>query len=54
MEKISVCKTGDLGSVPGLGRSPGGKTGVILPGECHGQRSLAAYSPQGRKRVAHD
>ena len=21
----------------------------ILPGECHGQRSLAGYSPRGRK-----
>ena len=24
-------------------------TPVFLPGECHGQRSLAGYSPQGRK-----
>ena len=28
-------------------------TPVFLPGESHGQRSLAAYSPQGR-RVGHD
>ena len=24
-------------------------TPVVLPGESHGQRSLAGYSPQGRK-----
>ena len=34
----------DLGSVPGLGRSPGGERGnpfqLFLPGESHGQRSL--------------
>ena len=27
---------------------------VFLPGECHGQRSLAGYSPWGRKRVGHN
>ena len=27
---------------------------VLLPGESHGQWSLAGYSPQGRKRVRHD
>ena len=39
----------DVGSVPGLGRSPGGRawqpTPVFLPGESHAQRSLAGYSP---------
>ena len=40
----------DTGSIPGLGRSPGGENGklltpVFLPGEFHGQRSLAGYSP---------
>ena len=39
----------DTGSVPGSGRSPGGGHGssapVFLPGESHGQRSLAGYSP---------
>ena len=38
----------DVGSVPGSGRSPGGgrqPTPVLLPGESHGQRSLAGYSP---------
>ena len=29
-------------------------TPVFLPGESHGQRSLAGYSPQGRKGVGHD
>ena len=35
----------DEGSVPELGRSPGGgqPTPVFLPGESHGQRSLAVY-----------
>ena len=26
-------------------------TPVFLPGECHGQRSLAGYSPWGRKEL---
>ena len=45
--------TGDLGFIPGLGRSPGGGHGNPLLcsclGESHGQRSLAGYSPWGRK-----
>ena len=35
-------------SIPVSGRSPGGEHGntlVFLPGESHGQRSLAGYSP---------
>ena len=43
--------TRDVGSIPGSRRSPGGGHGNPLqwrmPGECHGQRSLEAYSPQG-------
>ena len=37
----------DAGLIPGLGRSPGGGqfTPVFLPGESHGQRNLAGYSP---------
>ena len=27
---------------------------VFLPGEFHGQRSLAGYSPWGQQRVRHD
>ena len=41
----------DIGLLPRWGRSPGGGTGqstsVFLPGEFHGQRTLAAYSPWG-------
>ena len=44
----------DMGLIPGSGRSPGGgndnPTPVFLPGESHGQRSLAGYSPQGHKK----
>ena len=44
--------TRDMGSIPGSGVSPGGGNGkptpVFLPGESHGQRSLAGYGPQGR------
>ena len=42
----------DVGSIPGLGRSPGGgqePTPVFLPGESHGKRSLVGYSPWGHK-----
>ena len=42
-----------LGSIPGLGRSPGGGHGNQLWYSClenpHGQRSLTGYSPWGRK-----
>ena len=41
----------DMGSIPGSGRPPGRghwqSTPVFLPGESHGQGSLAGYSPQG-------
>ena len=36
----------DAGLIPGLGRSP---APASLPGGSHGHRSLAGYSPQGRK-----
>ena len=53
--KESACNKGDLGSIPGLGRSPGGGHGnptpVFLPGESHRQRSLAGYSPWGHKSL---
>ena len=45
----------DVSSIPELGRSPGEghrrSTPVFLPGESHGQRSLAGYSPWGRKEL---
>ena len=44
--------TGDLGSTPGSGKSPGGGHGNPLQYSClenpHGQRSLGGYSPWGR------
>ena len=49
--KESACNVGDLGFIPGLGRSPGEKnklpTPVFLPEEFHGQRSLAGYTVHG-------
>ena len=43
----------DVGSIPGWGRSPGGGRSTPLQYSClenpHGQRSLAGYSPWGRK-----
>ena len=51
--KGSACNTGDLGSIPRSGRYPGRRerlpTPVFLPGEFHGQRSLAGYSPWSQK-----
>ena len=47
--KESACNARDLGSIPGLGRSPGGVHGNPLQYFClenpHGQRRLAGYSP---------
>ena len=47
--KESACNGEDLGSIPGLGRSPGGGHGNPFQYSClenpHGQRSLAGYSP---------
>ena len=45
--------TGDMGSMPGSGRSPGGGNGNPLQYSCHGQRSLVGHSPWGH-RVGHD
>ena len=51
--KESACNVGDLGSIPGLGKSPGGGNGNLLYYSClenpHGQRSLAGYSSWGHK-----
>ena len=46
--KESPCNTGDLDSTSGSGRPWRRKwqpTPALLPGEFHGQRSLAGYSP---------
>ena len=48
-----ACDGGDLGSIPGLGRFPGGGYGNPLQYYClenpYEQRSLAGCSPWGRK-----
>ena len=53
--KESAYNTGDLGSISELGRSPGGGHGNPLQYSClenpRGQRSLAGYSPWGRKEL---
>ena len=55
--KESTCNAGDLGSIPGLGRSPGGGHGNPLQYSYlespHGQRGLAGYS-MGSQTVGHD
>ena len=47
--KESPCNEGDLGSIPGLGKSPGGGHRNPLQYSFlenpHGQRSLGGYSP---------
>ena len=49
--KASAYNAGDPGSVPGLGKTSWRRkwqpTPVFLPGKCHGERSLASYSPWG-------
>ena len=66
MGKESACNggggdAGDMGSIPGSGRSPGGRHGppvgrhptlVFLPGASQGQRILSGYSPSGLKSRA--
>ena len=51
--KESACNVGDLGSIPGLGRSPGGGHGSPIQYFCqenpHRQRNLAGYSLCGRQ-----
>ena len=57
VKSSSPAKAGDerdAGLIPGLERPPGGRNGnpltpVFLPGESHGQRSLAYCSPWGHK-----
>ena len=53
--KEFTCNVGDLASIPGLGRSPGGVHCNPLQyshlENPHGQRSLAGYSPWGHKEL---
>ena len=52
-----LAKAGDLGSIPGSGRSPRERNGnpllVFLPGKSHEQKSLAGYTPWDHKRIRH-
>ena len=58
MVKNLPTNVGDVGSIPGSGRSSGGGNGnptpVFLSGESHGQRSLVGYSSWVHKRVGHN
>ena len=50
---VNAVDVRDMGSIPGSGRSPGGRQRSPLQYSClenpQGQRSLAGYSPRGRK-----
>ena len=46
--KESACSAGDPGSIPVLKDL---EKGIFLPGEFHGQRILADYSPWGGKEL---
>ena len=59
VSKESTCNVGDPGSIPGLGRSPGGGHHNPLQYSClknpYGQRSLAGYiQSMGSQRVRHN
>ena len=45
--KVAACNVGDLGSIPCSREWQ--PTPVFLPGKFYGQKSLADYSPWGRK-----
>ena len=53
--KVSAHNVGDLGSIPGSGRSPGEGNGSPLQYSClenpQGQRSLAGYDLWGHKEL---
>ena len=55
MVKNLPVNAGDTGSIPGLGRSPGGGHGNPLQYSClgksHGQRSLKGFSQYGLKEL---
>ena len=56
--KESACNTGDLGSIPGLGRSPGGGNGyptpVFLPGESPQTEEPGRLQSMGSQRIRHN
>ena len=53
--KESACSVGDMGSIPGLGRSARGGNDNPFQYSClenpHGQRSLVGYSPWGHEEL---
>ena len=53
--KEAACNEGNLGLIPELGRSPGGRPGNPLQFSClekpHGMRSLVGYSPWGHEEL---
>ena len=51
----TTCNTRDPGSIPGSGRSPGGRKWQSTPGLLprKSQRCLVGYSPWGHKRLGH-
>ena len=51
--KESACTAGDLGSIPGLGRSPG-SIPVFLPGEFPWTEVSGGLQSMGSQRVGHD
>ena len=57
-DKESTPNAGDLGFIPGLGRSPGGGHGNPLQYFCvenlHGQKSVVGLQSVGSQRVGHD
>ena len=54
--KASACSERDLGSIPGLGRSPGGgqPPPVFLPGESPGTEDPGGLQSIMLQRVGHD
>ena len=56
--KASAYSVGDLGLIPGLGRSPGGghsnPTPVFLPGESPWTEKPGGLQSMGSQRVRHD
>ena len=49
--KNSPANAGDVGLIPGSGRSPGEGNAIFLPGKPHVWRSLLGYSPWGHKEL---
>ena len=56
--KESACNAGDLRFDSWVRKIPWRRewqpTPVFLPGECHGQKSLADYSSWGLQRIRHN